>query len=158
MEWRFSYDIQWFMHESSISYLRLILSHLLSGFLTLCNSWQQEKSFFIFQIWFFYCLTSLSFIQSSPHLFSTHKVLQIKIFNLSFSSKWFGSILCYYNLNDDHRLLNILLILYHFLLKGFDWNLVFKWDYMTPEQRRARQGNPVAPIKCVCPTFSPFDR
>ncbi|EPQ01513.1 Polypeptide N-acetylgalactosaminyltransferase 2 [Myotis brandtii] len=24
---------------------------------------------------------------------------------------------------------------------GFDWNLVFKWDYMTPEQRRARQGN-----------------
>ncbi|KAF4793402.1 Polypeptide N-acetylgalactosaminyltransferase 2 [Turdus rufiventris] len=30
---------------------------------------------------------------------------------------------------------------------GFDWNLVFKWDYMTPEQRRARQGNPVAPIK-----------
>lgn len=32
-------------------------------------------------------------------------------------------------------------------LAGFDWNLVFKWDYMTPEQRRARQGNPVAPIK-----------
>ncbi|OCT80006.1 hypothetical protein XELAEV_18026822mg [Xenopus laevis] len=30
---------------------------------------------------------------------------------------------------------------------GFDWNLVFKWDYMTPEQRRGRQGNPVAPIK-----------
>uniref|UniRef100_A0A8C5MWE7 Polypeptide N-acetylgalactosaminyltransferase n=1 Tax=Leptobrachium leishanense TaxID=445787 RepID=A0A8C5MWE7_9ANUR len=30
---------------------------------------------------------------------------------------------------------------------GFDWNLVFKWDYMTPEQRRARQGNPIAPIK-----------
>lgn len=30
---------------------------------------------------------------------------------------------------------------------GFDWNLVFKWDYMTPEQRRTRQGNPVAPIK-----------
>uniref|UniRef100_A0A452QHH4 Polypeptide N-acetylgalactosaminyltransferase n=1 Tax=Ursus americanus TaxID=9643 RepID=A0A452QHH4_URSAM len=30
---------------------------------------------------------------------------------------------------------------------GFDWNLVFKWDYMTPEQRRSRQGNPVAPIK-----------
>nr|DBA26968.1 TPA: hypothetical protein GDO54_011155 [Pyxicephalus adspersus] len=34
-----------------------------------------------------------------------------------------------------------------FSLLGFDWNLVFKWDYMTPEQRRARQGNPVAPIK-----------
>uniref|UniRef100_A0A9L0SV67 Polypeptide N-acetylgalactosaminyltransferase n=1 Tax=Equus caballus TaxID=9796 RepID=A0A9L0SV67_HORSE len=31
--------------------------------------------------------------------------------------------------------------------EGFDWNLVFKWDYMTPEQRRSRQGNPVAPIK-----------
>nr|XP_054588611.1 polypeptide N-acetylgalactosaminyltransferase 2 isoform X1 [Nothobranchius furzeri] len=30
---------------------------------------------------------------------------------------------------------------------GFDWNLVFKWDYMTLEQRRARQGNPIAPIK-----------
>uniref|UniRef100_A0A6Q2Z6J9 Polypeptide N-acetylgalactosaminyltransferase n=1 Tax=Esox lucius TaxID=8010 RepID=A0A6Q2Z6J9_ESOLU len=30
---------------------------------------------------------------------------------------------------------------------GFDWNLVFKWDYMTLEQRRARQGNPTAPIK-----------
>ncbi|KAJ4947022.1 hypothetical protein JOQ06_009064, partial [Pogonophryne albipinna] len=30
---------------------------------------------------------------------------------------------------------------------GFDWNLVFKWDYMTVEQRRARQGNPIAPIK-----------
>uniref|UniRef100_A0AAZ3PBG9 Polypeptide N-acetylgalactosaminyltransferase n=1 Tax=Oncorhynchus tshawytscha TaxID=74940 RepID=A0AAZ3PBG9_ONCTS len=29
----------------------------------------------------------------------------------------------------------------------FDWNLVFKWDYMTLEQRRARQGNPTAPIK-----------
>uniref|UniRef100_A0A8B9LLW8 Polypeptide N-acetylgalactosaminyltransferase n=1 Tax=Astyanax mexicanus TaxID=7994 RepID=A0A8B9LLW8_ASTMX len=29
----------------------------------------------------------------------------------------------------------------------FDWNLVFKWDYMTLEQRRARQGNPIAPIK-----------
>ncbi|KAG7236032.1 hypothetical protein INR49_001432 [Caranx melampygus] len=31
--------------------------------------------------------------------------------------------------------------------EGFDWNLVFKWDYMTLEQRRARQGNPIAPIK-----------
>ncbi|RXM97836.1 Polypeptide N-acetylgalactosaminyltransferase 2 [Acipenser ruthenus] len=31
--------------------------------------------------------------------------------------------------------------------EGFDWNLVFKWDYMTPEQRRVRQGNPIAPIK-----------
>ncbi|KAG7279140.1 hypothetical protein CRUP_022335 [Coryphaenoides rupestris] len=30
---------------------------------------------------------------------------------------------------------------------GFDWNLVFKWDYMTLEQRRARQSNPIAPIK-----------
>lgn len=33
------------------------------------------------------------------------------------------------------------------LYPGFDWNLVFKWDYMTLEQRRARQGNPIAPIK-----------
>lgn len=33
------------------------------------------------------------------------------------------------------------------LYQGFDWNLVFKWDYMTLEQRRARQGNPIAPIK-----------
>lgn len=30
---------------------------------------------------------------------------------------------------------------------GFDWNLVFKWDYMTLDQRRSRQGNPIAPIK-----------
>uniref|UniRef100_A0AAQ5ZDP1 Polypeptide N-acetylgalactosaminyltransferase n=1 Tax=Amphiprion ocellaris TaxID=80972 RepID=A0AAQ5ZDP1_AMPOC len=33
------------------------------------------------------------------------------------------------------------------LFHSFDWNLVFKWDYMTLEQRRARQGNPIAPIK-----------
>nr|CAB3248244.1 polypeptide N-acetylgalactosaminyltransferase 2 [Phallusia mammillata] len=29
---------------------------------------------------------------------------------------------------------------------GFDWNLVFKWDYMTPEERRQRASNPIAPI------------
>uniref|UniRef100_A0A8I6A5D7 Polypeptide N-acetylgalactosaminyltransferase n=1 Tax=Rattus norvegicus TaxID=10116 RepID=A0A8I6A5D7_RAT len=40
-----------------------------------------------------------------------------------------------------------LLIEVLFWAAGFDWNLVFKWDYMTPEQRRSRQGNPVAPIK-----------
>lgn len=42
-----------------------------------------------------------------------------------------------------------------YLFLGFDWNLVFKWDYMTPEQRRARQGNPVAPIKYVPATPFP---
>lgn len=30
---------------------------------------------------------------------------------------------------------------------GFDWNLVFKWDYMTPEERNKRVNNPIAPIK-----------
>ncbi|XP_014673817.1 PREDICTED: polypeptide N-acetylgalactosaminyltransferase 2-like [Priapulus caudatus] len=30
---------------------------------------------------------------------------------------------------------------------GFDWNLVFKWDYMTPEMRAKRRNDPVAPIK-----------
>ncbi|XP_039274686.2 polypeptide N-acetylgalactosaminyltransferase 2-like [Styela clava] len=29
---------------------------------------------------------------------------------------------------------------------GFDWNLVFKWDYMTAEERKARRQNPVSPI------------
>ena len=28
------------------------------------------------------------------------------------------------------------------LTGGFDWNLVFKWDYMTPERRRERKKNP----------------
>ncbi|CAG2187444.1 polypeptide N-acetylgalactosaminyltransferase-like [Mytilus edulis] len=30
---------------------------------------------------------------------------------------------------------------------GFDWNLVFKWDYMTPEERNKRVNNPIGPIK-----------
>nr|XP_022329155.1 polypeptide N-acetylgalactosaminyltransferase 2-like isoform X2 [Crassostrea virginica] len=30
---------------------------------------------------------------------------------------------------------------------GFDWNLVFKWDYMTPEERNKRAGNPIQPIR-----------
>ncbi|CAG5133894.1 unnamed protein product, partial [Candidula unifasciata] len=30
---------------------------------------------------------------------------------------------------------------------GFDWNLVFKWDYMTPEERNRRRHKPVSPIK-----------
>ncbi|XP_074640543.1 polypeptide N-acetylgalactosaminyltransferase 2-like isoform X3 [Tubulanus polymorphus] len=30
---------------------------------------------------------------------------------------------------------------------GFDWNLVFKWDYMTQEERNRRRGNPIQPIK-----------
>uniref|UniRef100_H2ZQU7 Polypeptide N-acetylgalactosaminyltransferase n=1 Tax=Ciona savignyi TaxID=51511 RepID=H2ZQU7_CIOSA len=29
---------------------------------------------------------------------------------------------------------------------GFDWNLVFKWDYMTAEERRRRSSNPIVPI------------
>lgn len=30
---------------------------------------------------------------------------------------------------------------------GFDWNLVFKWDYMTAEEKSKRRANPIAPIK-----------
>uniref|UniRef100_A0A8C4WYK1 Polypeptide N-acetylgalactosaminyltransferase n=1 Tax=Eptatretus burgeri TaxID=7764 RepID=A0A8C4WYK1_EPTBU len=30
---------------------------------------------------------------------------------------------------------------------GFDWNLVFKWDYLTPEQRQARHTTPITPIR-----------
>lgn len=30
---------------------------------------------------------------------------------------------------------------------GFDWNLVFKWDYMTPEERNKRVHNPIVPIE-----------
>jgi len=30
---------------------------------------------------------------------------------------------------------------------GFDWNLIFKWDYMSHEMRNARRANPIAPIK-----------
>ncbi|KAK6181582.1 hypothetical protein SNE40_009408 [Patella caerulea] len=30
---------------------------------------------------------------------------------------------------------------------GFDWNLVFKWDYMTSEERNKRSSNPVSPIR-----------
>lgn len=30
---------------------------------------------------------------------------------------------------------------------GFDWNLVFKWDYMSPEERNRRRKEPVSPIK-----------
>ena len=30
---------------------------------------------------------------------------------------------------------------------GFDWNLVFKWDYMTPAERNSRRNNPIAPIR-----------
>ncbi|BFZ07540.1 hypothetical protein BsWGS_10579 [Bradybaena similaris] len=30
---------------------------------------------------------------------------------------------------------------------GFDWNLVFKWDYMSPEERNRRRHEPVSPIK-----------
>jgi polypeptide N-acetylgalactosaminyltransferase len=30
---------------------------------------------------------------------------------------------------------------------GFDWNLVFKWDYMSSEERNRRRENPISPIK-----------
>ncbi|XP_071963044.1 polypeptide N-acetylgalactosaminyltransferase 2-like [Antedon mediterranea] len=30
---------------------------------------------------------------------------------------------------------------------GFDWNLVFRWDYMTATERNSRRSNPVAPIR-----------
>ncbi|XP_069118379.1 polypeptide N-acetylgalactosaminyltransferase-like [Argopecten irradians] len=30
---------------------------------------------------------------------------------------------------------------------GFDWNLVFKWDYMTYEERNKRNSNPIGPIR-----------
>ncbi|XP_052767612.1 polypeptide N-acetylgalactosaminyltransferase 2-like isoform X1 [Mya arenaria] len=30
---------------------------------------------------------------------------------------------------------------------GFDWNLVFKWDYMTAEERNKRINNPIEPIR-----------
>uniref|UniRef100_S4RFT0 UDP-N-acetyl-alpha-D-galactosamine:polypeptide N-acetylgalactosaminyltransferase 2 n=1 Tax=Petromyzon marinus TaxID=7757 RepID=S4RFT0_PETMA len=34
---------------------------------------------------------------------------------------------------------------------GFEWNLVFKWDYLTPEQRKARQTTPTSPIRDLVP-------
>lgn len=30
---------------------------------------------------------------------------------------------------------------------GFDWNLVFKWDFMTSEERNKRRENPISPIR-----------
>nr|XP_054757971.1 polypeptide N-acetylgalactosaminyltransferase 2-like [Lytechinus pictus] len=30
---------------------------------------------------------------------------------------------------------------------GFDWNLVFKWDYMTQAERNSRRADPIAPIR-----------
>jgi polypeptide N-acetylgalactosaminyltransferase len=32
---------------------------------------------------------------------------------------------------------------------GFDWNLVFKWEFLPTEERNRRYDNPVAPIKSV---------
>ena len=32
---------------------------------------------------------------------------------------------------------------------GFEWNLVFKWDYMTANERNERMSNPVQPIRSV---------
>lgn len=33
---------------------------------------------------------------------------------------------------------------------GFDWNLIFKWDYMTSEERNQRMSNPISPIRYDC--------
>ena len=30
---------------------------------------------------------------------------------------------------------------------GFDWNLVFKWEYLPPLERKSRQKDPTQPIK-----------
>ena len=30
---------------------------------------------------------------------------------------------------------------------GFGWDLVFKWDYMTAEERRSRLSNPTSEIR-----------
>lgn len=47
---------------------------------------------------------------------------------------------------------NKIFLLFFFMIStnivlGFDWNLVFKWDYMSADERKARRGNPVAPIE-----------
>jgi len=30
---------------------------------------------------------------------------------------------------------------------GFDWNLVFKWEYLSPPERKLRQRDPTRPIR-----------
>ena len=30
---------------------------------------------------------------------------------------------------------------------GFDWNLVFKWEYLSPKERAARKRDPTAAIR-----------
>lgn len=127
-------------------YLWLMLSHLLLGFLPCVINVNKKNQYYL--DYFFILLFNFSF-ELLLVCFLPRRLCKFK-----FPSQWFCLILHYYNMNNDHSL-NILLC---FLLKGFDWNLVFKWDYMTPEQRRARQGNPVAPIKYVYITDSPFDR
>ena len=32
-------------------------------------------------------------------------------------------------------------------MAGFEWNLVFKWDYMSGEEIHKRRDNPTAPIR-----------
>ena len=32
---------------------------------------------------------------------------------------------------------------------GFDWNLVFKWEYLSSEERAQRKKDPTAAIRCV---------
>ena len=36
---------------------------------------------------------------------------------------------------------------------GFDWNLVFKWDYMSQDEIAKRRSNPIQPIKSVQSTL-----
>ncbi len=38
---------------------------------------------------------------------------------------------------------------YYSFFLGFDWNLVFKWDYMTGDEINKRKDNPIQPIKYV---------
>ena len=40
------------------------------------------------------------------------------------------------------------------LVSGFDWNLVFKWDYMTSEERNRRVSDPISPIRSAGPVIS----
>ena len=32
---------------------------------------------------------------------------------------------------------------------GFDWNLVFKWEYLSPDQKRRRHSDPTQVIRSV---------
>ena len=36
---------------------------------------------------------------------------------------------------------------------GFDWSLHFKWDNLTPKEKKARRNTPIAPIRYVSESF-----